>query len=229
MKEKNALNNNVSEQLQISLQEIETQLHHSTDAIRSNKILHNIGPAVSIFGSARITNNNPYYSLTEQLAKRLSDEGFAIISGGGPGIMEAANKGAFAGKSLSIGLNIVLPHEQKPNPYQHISLRFNEFIMRKHTFMTYSNAYIVMPGGFGTLDEIFEVITLIKTEKMPAIPIIFCGTDFWQGLFDWMKQTLITEKMIGQKDLDILQLMDEPEAIVTFIKNSIKNNENNHR
>lgn len=179
--------------------------------------LKQITPAVSIFGSARTKPDHPYYQLTEEIARLLSDAGFSVISGGGPGIMEAANKGAFAGKSPSIGLNIELPHEQSGNPYQDISQNFKHFFMRKVMFVKYASAYVVMPGGFGTLDELMEAITLIQTGKSRKIPIILVGSQFWGGLVAWVQQTLVGEAMVSPSDMDLIQVIDEPAKIVEAI------------
>ncbi len=179
--------------------------------------LKEITPAVSIFGSARTQPDSPYYQLTEQIARLLSDAGFNVISGGGPGIMEAANKGAFGGKSDSIGLNIELPHEQTENAYQDISQNFKHFFMRKVMFVKYASAYVVLPGGFGTLDELMEVITLVQTGKTLKIPIILVCEPFWRGLVDWIKTTLVNEGMIIADDLDLFQVIDDPAAIVEAI------------
>ncbi len=176
-----------------------------------------IHPAVSIFGSARTPHDHPYFQLTEQIARKLSDSGFTVISGGGPGIMEAANKGAFAGKSPSVGLNISLPHEQSGNPYQDISLSFDHFFARKVMFVKYASAYVVMPGGFGTLDELMEALTLTQTGKTRQIPIILVHSPFWQGLLDWFKTTLVNEKMINPQDIDLIKVIDEPQAVVDAI------------
>lgn len=185
--------------------------------VESAERLSELRPAVSIFGSARITENDPYYILCVDIARRLSDEGFAVISGGGPGIMEAANKGAYDGKSASIGLNIELPHEQKRNAWQDISLSFRHFFSRKVAFVKYADAYVVLPGGFGTLDEFSEVLTLIQTGKSRRIPVILVGTTFWRGLLDWFRTQLVQGGMIAAKDLDLIQLIDEPENIVNAI------------
>lgn len=176
-----------------------------------------IKPSVSIFGSARTTAENPYYLKAEKIARLLSDAGFSVVSGGGPGIMEAANKGAFAGKSTSIGLNIQLPHEQKTNPYQNISLNFRHFFTRKVMFVKYATAYIVLPGGFGTLDEMAEILTLIQTGKSRRIPIILVESEFWSGLINWFKQTLVREGTIDESDLDLIQVIDDPQAVVNSI------------
>lgn len=179
--------------------------------------LKEITPAVSIFGSARTEPNHPYYKLTEEIARLLSDSGFSVISGGGPGIMEAANKGAYAGISPSIGLNIELPHEQTENPYQDISQNFKHFFMRKVMFVKYASAYVVMPGGFGTLDELMEAITLVQTGKSLKIPIILVHEPFWRGLVDWIKTTLVNEGMISPEDVGLIQLIDEPTKVVEAI------------
>jgi uncharacterized protein (TIGR00730 family) len=179
--------------------------------------LKEITPAVSIFGSARTPADHPYYKLTEEIARLLSDSGFSVISGGGPGIMEAANKGAFSGKSPSIGLNIELPHEQSGNPYQDISQNFKHFFMRKVMFVKYASAYVVMPGGFGTLDEVMEAITLVQTGKSLRIPIILVCEPFWRGMVEWIRTTLVNEKMISPDDVDLIQVIDEPAKVVEAI------------
>ena len=185
--------------------------------VESTEALSEISPAVSIFGSARTPRAHGYYKLTEEIARRLSDAGFSVISGGGPGIMEAASKGAFFGKSPSVGLNIQLPHEQKPNEYQDLSLSFNHFFSRKVMFVKHAVAYVVMPGGFGTLDEMFEALTLIQTGKSRKIPIILVGRAFWQGLLDWFRAQLVAEGMIAADDMQLIQLIDEPGEIVEAI------------
>lgn len=176
-----------------------------------------ITPAVSIFGSARTKPDHPYYKQTEEIARLLSDSGFSVISGGGPGIMEAANKGAFPGKGASVGLNIKLPFEQHGNPYQDIGISFKYFFMRKVMFVKYASACVVMPGGFGTLDELMEAITLVQTGKSRKVPIILVGSAFWTGLVDWLRHTLVAEGMAGEKDLDLIQIIDEPKQIVAAI------------
>lgn len=179
--------------------------------------LSQIKPSVSIFGSARTPDDHPDYQLAEQIARLLSDAGFSIVSGGGPGIMEAANKGGQAGKSQSIGLNIQLPKEQHWNPYQDLSLNFRHFFSRKVMFIKYATAYVVMPGGFGTLDEFAEILTLIQTGKTRRIPIILVGSEFWSGLLSWFKNTLVSADTIDQADLQLIQVIDEPQAIVNAI------------
>ncbi len=185
--------------------------------VSATERLKEITPAVSIFGSARTRPGSPYYELTEKIARMLSEAGFTVISGGGPGIMEAANKGAFAGPSPSVGLNIELPHEQTSNAYQDISQNFKHFFMRKVMFVKNASAYVVLPGGFGTLDELMECITLVQTGKTLKMPIILVCANFWKGLVDWIKTTLIDEGMISPEDIDLIQIIDEPEMIVAAI------------
>jgi len=179
--------------------------------------LAKIRPSVSIFGSARTPVDHPYYKLTEDIARALSDAGFSVVSGGGPGIMEAANKGAYAGKAPSIGLNIQLPHEQSGNEYQDISLSFRHFFSRKVMFVKYASAYVVLPGGFGTLDELAEILTLIQTGKTRKIPIILVNAKFWEGLLSWFKTTLVDEKTIDPEDLDLIKIIETPKEIVDAI------------
>ncbi|MGH8750178.1 MAG: TIGR00730 family Rossman fold protein [Burkholderiales bacterium] len=176
-----------------------------------------IRPAVSIFGSARTPQGHRYYQLAETIARQLSDAGFSVISGGGPGIMEAANKGAYLGKSPSVGLNIQLPHEQSNNPYQDISQTFRHFFVRKVMFVKFASAYVVMPGGFGTLDELMEALTLVQTGKSRRIPIILVHEPFWRGMLDWFRHTLVQENMIDEADLSLIKVIDEPQAVVNAI------------
>ncbi len=185
--------------------------------VEATERLAAVRPAVSIFGSSRTPPDHPYYALTEVIARKLSDAGFTVISGGGPGLMEAANKGAYFGKSLSVGLNIQLPHEQQANPYQDISQTFRHFFSRKVMFVRFASAYVVMPGGFGTLDELMEALTLVQTRKSRRIPIILVGTAYWGGLVAWMRERLVTEKMIDPEDMDLIQLIDEPAQVVEAI------------
>ena len=185
--------------------------------VEATERMAEIRPAVSIFGSARTPSDQAYDILTEQIARQLSDAGFSVISGGGPGIMEAANKGAFFGKSPSVGLNIQLPHEQNNNPYQDISQSFRHFFSRKVMFVKYASAYVVMPGGFGTLDELMEALTLVQTGKSRNIPIILVASEFWSGLIAWFKDRLVKEGMISPADLDLIQIIDKPEEVVDAI------------
>jgi uncharacterized protein (TIGR00730 family) len=188
-----------------------------SEFVSATERLRDIHPAVSIFGSARTTHDHPYYKLTEEISRLLSDAGFSVISGGGPGVMEAANKGAFYGKSPSVGLNIQLPHEQHTNPYQNISQSFQHFFTRKVMFVKFASAYVVMPGGFGTLDELMESLTLVQTGKTRKIPIILVGSKFWSGLMEWFKTSLLDEKMISPEDLHLIKVIDEPEQVVDAI------------
>ena len=188
-----------------------------SEFVEATERLAAIKPAVTMFGSARVRPDSPYYMLTEQIARLLSDSGFSVISGGGPGIMEAANKGAFFGKSPSVGLNIQLPHEQKNNPYQDISQTFRHFFARKYMFVRFASAYVVMPGGFGTLDELMEALTLIQTGKGRKIPLILVGSAFWGGMLDWFRERLMAEGMIDPEDMNLNQLLHEPEKVVEAI------------
>ena len=175
-------------------------------------------PAVSIFGSTRVKPGDEVYQKAEQIGKLLAEKGFAVITGGGPGVMEAANKGAFSAGGKSIGLNIELPLEQRPNPYTNVTLNFRYFFVRKVMFVKYAVAYIILPGGFGTMDELLESITLIQTQKIKPFPVILVGSKYWRGLLDWIKEVVLKEGKISSADLDILQLIDEPEEIVKTIK-----------
>jgi len=179
--------------------------------------LCHIKPAVSIFGSARLPEDSPHYKNAQQVARLLSDVGFSIISGGGPGIMEAANRGGNEGESVSVGLNIELPTEQAPNNYQELSLNFSHFFTRKVMFVKYASAYVVCPGGFGTLDELAEMLTLVQTGKTPRIPIVLMNTAFWEPMLDWFKNTLCAENTIEKKDLELFKLVDTPEQVVEKI------------
>jgi uncharacterized protein (TIGR00730 family) len=180
--------------------------------------LHNIGPAVSIFGSARIKPTDQIYKQAEEIAARFVQNNFAVITGGGGGIMAAANKGAAEAGGTSVGLNINLPFEQKPNRYANVTLEFDYFFIRKVMFVKYAFAYVILPGGFGTLDELFEAVTLIQTQRIKPLPVILVGSDYWSGLIDWIKSRLLTEKRISTEDADILQIMDDPDEIVQTVK-----------
>lgn len=185
-------------------------------ATATEKLRH-IAPAVSIFGSARLPPEHPYYKKTEIIARKLSDAGFAVISGGGPGIMEAANRGAFPGRSPAVGLNIQLPHEQRSNTYQDISLSFRHFFVRKTMFVRHASAYVVLPGGFGTLDELTESMTLVQTGKARRIPIILVGGEFWRGWLDWMRGAMVEWDMVTREELEMVQVIEEPDDIVKAI------------
>ncbi len=183
--------------------------------------LHNIYPCVSIFGSARVKPGDDIYEKTVIIARKLAQNGYHIITGGGPGVMEAGNKGAKEGGGKSIGLNIKLPLEEKPNPYIDIRLDFKYFFVRKVMFLKYAQAYIGMPGGFGTLDEIFEALTLIQTKRMKPFPLILVGSDYWQPFINWMKEALLEKGYISKEDIELLTIMDDPDDIVRFIKKTV--------
>jgi uncharacterized protein (TIGR00730 family) len=185
------------------------------DAIET---LSGINHAISIFGSARVKPGDPFYEKTVVLARRLAQEGFSVITGGGPGIMEAANKGAAEGGGKSVGMNIRLPFEQKPNPYANVHIDYKYFFIRKVMFVKYAMAYIILPGGFGTLDELFEALTLIQTKRIKSFPVILMGSEYWKGLIDWIKETMMRELMIGKDDLDYFQVIDDPEEVVRHIR-----------
>ena len=188
-----------------------------SEFVDATERLREISPAVSIFGSARIAPEHPFYRLAEEIARQLSDAGFSVISGGGPGIMEAANKGAYYGKSPSVGLNIQLPHEQHNNPYQDISQTFHHFFARKVMFVKFASAYVILPGGFGTMDELMEVLTLVQTGKTRGIPIILVHKPFWQGLLSWFEQVMVAQGMINADDMKLIQVLDEPVQVVEAI------------
>ncbi len=181
--------------------------------------LAKIGPCVSIFGSARTPDEHKYYEMTVEIARLLADRGYGIISGGGPGIMEAANKGAYNAGGKSVGLNIELPFEQFHNKYidRDKLLEFNYFFVRKVMFMKYSQGYIVLPGGFGTMDELFEAITLIQTGKIARFPIVLVGSEYWNGLFDWIKNTMLGNKYISEEDLNLYRMVDSAEEATEHI------------
>jgi hypothetical protein len=175
---------------------------------------------VAIFGSARVGEDDPMYKAARETSSLLVNEGYAVITGGGPGIMEAANRGAFETSGVSIGCNIELPFEQKPNPFQTRSLSFNYFFVRKTMFVKYSCAFIIFPGGFGTMDELFEALTLIQTQKIKNFPVVLFGTEYWKGLIDWVKTTMLAEKKINETDLKLLHLTDSPAEVVRIIVES---------
>jgi uncharacterized protein (TIGR00730 family) len=185
--------------------------------VESFEILSRTGAAVTIFGSARVRPTAPEYDMARQIAHDLAKHGLAIITGGGPGIMEAANRGAAQAKGRSVGLNIVLPTEQKGNRYANVPLQFHYFFSRKVCFVKYSVGFVFMPGGFGTLDEFFEVITLVQTQRIPHFPLILVGTKFWRGLLDWMKDELGRRKYISPGDTSLFHLTDNPKEAVDLI------------
>jgi len=183
-----------------------------------------IGPCVAIFGSARTQPDDKYYQMAVEIAEKLTDYGFGIITGGGPGIMEAGNKGAIQGGGTSVGLNIRLPFEQHFNPYidSDKNIEFEYFFVRKTIFMRYAQGYIALPGGFGTLDELSEALTLIQTNKMVEFPIVLVGSEYWQGLIDWFRSTLLRDKMIKEEDFDIFHIVDTTDDAVKVIKDFYK-------
>ena len=181
--------------------------------------LAKIGPCVTIFGSARVKPSHKYYKMAEEIAYKLVQHGYGVVTGGGPGIMEAGNRGAHRAKGKSVGLNIYLPHEQKGNDYidKDKLITFDYFFVRKVMFVKYSQGFIVMPGGFGTLDEVMEALTLIQTKKIGAFPIVMVGKKYWAGFIDWIKKVLVHEKMVSEEDLDLFNLVDTPEEAVKVI------------
>ncbi len=184
--------------------------------------LHNVGPAVSMFGSARLSPDDPYYKAAVTAAGLLAKAGLAIITGGGPGIMEASNKGAFEAGGVSIGCNINLPQEQKANPYQTKSLDFRYFFVRKIMFVKYSVAFMIFPGGYGTLDELFEALTLDQTDKIEHFPIVMIGSEYWNPLVDWLRNTVLAKGCLAKKDLDLFYLTDSPEEGANYIISNCK-------
>ena len=188
-----------------------------SELVEGLESLRDVGPAVSIFGSARRGRKDEYYKKTVKIAAILAKRGFSIISGGGPGLMEAANRGGLKGNSFSVGLNIEIPLEQKENRYQNKSLHFKHFFARKVMFVKYAVAYVIMPGGFGTLDEFFEAMTLIQTGKIDKIPVVMVGSTFWNGLLKWMKETMIARGTITDEDLTLFQVTDDPQEVWEII------------
>ena len=186
--------------------------------VEAIETLSRVKHAVSIFGSARTAPDDPYYQKAELLARLLAQKGFSVITGGGPGIMEAANKGAAEAGGRSVGMNIRLPFEQKPNPYANINIDYRYFFTRKVMFVKYAMAYVVMPGGFGTLDELFEALTLIQTKRIKGFPVILMGSEYWKGLLDWLRKTMLHDNKISPADLELFQIIDDPEEIVRHIQ-----------
>ena len=195
--------------------------HIMAEFVEGFETLPEVYPAVTIFGSARAKPQSKNYKITVTLARLLAENGFNVVSGGGPGIMEAANKGAAEAGGKSVGLHIHLPEEQKPNRYANIQLEFNYFFIRKVMFVKYAVAYIIMPGGFGTLDELFEALTLIQTKRIKYFPIILIDSGYWQGLLDWAKNTMLKENNISESDFEIFNIVDTPEEAVRIIKRRV--------
>lgn len=192
-----------------------------SDLVEGFETLAKCHPAVSIFGSTRVKPEDEIYQKAERIGQLLAENGFSVITGGGPGAMEAANKGASSAGGKSIGLNIELPLEQRPNPYSNINLKFRYFFVRKVMFVKYAMAYVILPGGFGTLDELLESITLIQTHKIRPFPVILVGSEYWKGLLDWIKEVVLKEGKISPSDLEILQVIDEPKEIIKIIKKTV--------
>ncbi len=192
------------------------------ELVEGFEALHGIGPAVTIFGSARIQPGSPFYDKCLKTAENLAKEGFAVISGGGPGIMEAASKGAQNASGISVGLNIELPSEQMPNQFQDVRLEFRYFFVRKLMFVKYAVGYVIFPGGFGTMDELFEALTLIQTKKIRGFPVVLVGKDYWGGLIGWLRQTMLANGNISPEDLDLMHIVDEPEEVCAIISKKYK-------
>jgi uncharacterized protein (TIGR00730 family) len=180
--------------------------------------LAELGPAITVFGSARVSRTNPYYEIAREIGRRLAQEGFAVITGGGPGVMEAANRGCQEGGAMSVGCNIELPHEQDINAYVDLGVEFRYFFARKTMFVKYADGFVILPGGYGTMDELFEALTLIQTGKIRHFPIILVGTAFFGGLIEWIRTTLLAQGMINQEDLDLLVVTDDPGVVVDIVK-----------
>ncbi|MDP2652515.1 MAG: TIGR00730 family Rossman fold protein [Candidatus Omnitrophota bacterium] len=191
--------------------------------------LGRIGPAVSIFGSARTKKTHPMYKMAEKTAQLLAKDGYAIITGGGPAIMEAANKGATKAGGVSIGLNIDLPFEQKPNKYATTLINFHYFFCRKVMFVKYAKAFVIFPGGFGTMDELFESLTLIQTRRIEKFPVVLFGSAYWKGMVDWLRNSLVKAGNISPEDMDLLEVVDKPEHVLHIIRNFYGKRKNNGR
>ena len=205
----------------ITIKDSWRMFHIIAEFVEGFEALAEIHPSVSIFGSSRVNSDDKFYQKAAQVAQLLAENGFGVITGGGPGVMEAANKGASLAGGKSIGLNIQLPNEQEPNPYTNLNLSFRYFFVRKVMFVKYAVAYIIFPGGFGTMDELFESMTLIQTHKIRPFPVILVGSEYWKGLLDWMRAVVLKEAKISPSDLDIFQLIDDPEEIVRTIKKTV--------
>ena len=180
--------------------------------------LHNLGAAVSIFGSSRLREDSPFYQAAQRVARTLADAGLSVITGGGPGVMEAANRGAFGGLGQSVGLNIALPHEQVPNRHQDVSLSFRYFFVRKFMFVRYALGYVIFPGGFGTMDELFEALTLIQTGKISQFPVVLFGTHYWAGLVRWLNSRVLAERKISPGDMDLMVVTDDPHEAARVVE-----------
>jgi uncharacterized protein (TIGR00730 family) len=188
-----------------------------SEFVEGFEALAEVGRAVTVFGSARVSESDPAYAQSRAIGAALARAGFAVITGGGPGVMEAANRGAHEAGGMSIGCNIELPHEQHLNPYVDVSIEFHYFFARKTMFVKYSDGFVIMPGGFGTLDELFEALTLIQTGKIQHFPVVLMGHAYWDGLLDWMRETQLPAGTIAQADLDLLRVTDDPDEVVSII------------
>jgi uncharacterized protein (TIGR00730 family) len=189
-----------------------------SEFVEGFEVLSQVKKAVSLFGSSRTSTASPYYKLAEEIAYLLAKEGYAVITGSGPGLMEAANKGARRGKGVSIGLNIQIPCEQKTNPYVDVALDFRYFFVRKVMFVKYAKAFVILPGGYGTLDELTEALNLIQTERIPKFPVILCNKAYWKGMLDWLKATVLEKGHINSRDLGLITVVDEPKEVVAAIR-----------
>lgn len=212
------------ENKQLSQDEPWRIFHIMSEFVCGYEALANTGPAVSVFGSARIKRGSPYYKIAEKTGRLLAEAGYAVITGGGPGLMEAVNKGAKKVGGKSIGLNIIIPHEQKPNPYLTVELNFRYFFSRKVMFLRYANGFIFLPGGFGTMDELFEVLTLIQNHRENDFPVVLIGRKYWQGMMDWLEKQVMGKGCIDKEDMKIIEIVDDPEDAVNIIRR--KSNEN---
>ena len=201
-------------------QDLESAVRIFLEILRGFEELDFSGPCVTVFGSARFSDGHPYYETAKELGQRLAEEGFAVMTGGGPGVMEAANRGAREAGGVSIGCNIQLPKEQVPNPYLDKFVEFEHFFVRKVMLVKYSSAFVVMPGGFGTLDEAFEVVTLVQTKKLESFPIVAMGGSFWNELREFVTDTMIAAGTISEADLDVIQLADDVETAIKIIRQS---------
>src|SRR5512137_2664171 len=205
----------------ITIKDSWRMFHIIAELVEGFEALAEIHPSVSIFGSSRVNSDDKFYQKAAQVAQLLAENGFGVITGGGPRVMEAANKGAALAGGKSIGLNIQIPLEQEPNPYANIKLNFRYFFVRKVMFVKYAVAYIILPGGFGTMDELFEALTLIQTQRIRPFPVILVGSQYWKGLLDWVKETVLKEGKISLPDFEILQVIDEPSEILRAIKKTV--------
>ena len=206
---------------EITVKDSWRMFHIIAEFVEGFEALADSYPSVSFFGSSRVTSNDEVYKKAEHVAQLLAENGFGVITGGGPGVMEAANKGALEAGGKSVGVNIELPFEQKPNPYTNIRLSFRYFFVRKVMFVKYAVAFIILPGGFGTMDELFESITLIQTKKIKPFPVFLVGSDYWKGLLAWIKGVVLKGENISPEDLNIIQVIDDPEEIVRTIKKTV--------